>query len=73
MAPVIANGINSTGGANTKGSQSTKMHSKVVGVTLFSFYLYESVCLESVISTSFWYVRDVGTAFEWDVHCVRAY
>ncbi len=39
MAPVLTNGINSAGGANNKGSQSQKMHSKVV-----SFIpLFESV------------------------------
>ncbi len=54
MAPVITNGINGTGGANSKGNQSPKMHSKVVGVTLFSFSLYERVFLEYIISRFLW-------------------
>jgi hypothetical protein len=44
MAPVISNGINGTGGANTKGSQSPKMHSKVVSVN-FVFVFTLRACL----------------------------
>jgi hypothetical protein len=67
MAPVISSGINGTGGANTKHSQSPKMHSKAVGVTLSTSRFSSVRHLDILVD-----VRDVGTAFEWDVHCVQA-
>jgi hypothetical protein len=45
MAPVITNGIYGTGVTNTKGGQSSKMHSKVVGLTRFSLPFYEQAFL----------------------------
>jgi hypothetical protein len=45
MAPVITNGIYGTGVTNTKGGQSSKMHSKVVGLTRLSLPLCEQAFL----------------------------
>ncbi len=40
MAPVITNGVNSATGANNKGGQSPKMHSKVVSISLVAISLW---------------------------------